>query len=514
MYVVYVLDKQGQPLMPTKRFGKVRRMLRDKLAKVVSVKPFVIQLLYKPKTHVTQPLHGGTDPGRENIGTSVINDKGEILYSSTTESRNKEIPRLMAERKAHRQASRRGERLRRKRRAKKYGTITDFPKGRKLPGYENGILALKDIINTEARFNNRKRSENWITPTVRQCIQTHLSLIRHICSFLPITDWSIEYNKFAFMKMEDGTIKGTDYQNGRLKTYKNVNDYIWHLQDGKCAVCNGKIEHYHHIVQRAKGGSNRPDNIIGLCSSCHQKVHNGEISLKETGEKKKFAHLSVLNQAIPFICAELEKIFGTDNIYICSGYETYTCRKVYQLDKDHHIDAACIAAITHGIGITAQTIKNYKIKQYRNHNRQIIQWQKERTYKLEKETIAKNRRKRTDQKEDSFYEWYKEQKKTHTRTELKDIIQKITVIKSKRAHKTRNISEHLKAGSVFEYTKPNEEKSRKQKESRKHIINHSKKYILKGTITNGKYYKAENYPQNNFPARDCKFKYFKSLLYI
>ena len=32
---VYVLDKNGQPLMPTQRFGKVRRMLRDKKAKVV-----------------------------------------------------------------------------------------------------------------------------------------------------------------------------------------------------------------------------------------------------------------------------------------------------------------------------------------------------------------------------------------------------------------------------------------------------------------------------------------------
>ena len=30
---VYVLDMNGNPLMPTKRFGKVRRMLRDGLAK-------------------------------------------------------------------------------------------------------------------------------------------------------------------------------------------------------------------------------------------------------------------------------------------------------------------------------------------------------------------------------------------------------------------------------------------------------------------------------------------------
>ena len=40
MYVVYVLDKDGNPLMPTKRFGHVRKLLDAKLAKSVSSKPF------------------------------------------------------------------------------------------------------------------------------------------------------------------------------------------------------------------------------------------------------------------------------------------------------------------------------------------------------------------------------------------------------------------------------------------------------------------------------------------
>ena len=42
---VYVLDIHGHPLMPTKRFGKVRRMLRDGQAKVVRREPFTIKLL-------------------------------------------------------------------------------------------------------------------------------------------------------------------------------------------------------------------------------------------------------------------------------------------------------------------------------------------------------------------------------------------------------------------------------------------------------------------------------------
>ena len=37
---VYVLDINNRPLMPTKRFGKVRRILRDGKAKVVRKEPF------------------------------------------------------------------------------------------------------------------------------------------------------------------------------------------------------------------------------------------------------------------------------------------------------------------------------------------------------------------------------------------------------------------------------------------------------------------------------------------
>jgi len=44
--MVYVLSINGKPLMPTNRHGKVRRLLKQGLAKVVKVKPFTVQLLY------------------------------------------------------------------------------------------------------------------------------------------------------------------------------------------------------------------------------------------------------------------------------------------------------------------------------------------------------------------------------------------------------------------------------------------------------------------------------------
>ena len=45
--LVYVLNKDGQPLMLTGQCGKVRRLLRDKKAKAVKRCSLTIQLLYE-----------------------------------------------------------------------------------------------------------------------------------------------------------------------------------------------------------------------------------------------------------------------------------------------------------------------------------------------------------------------------------------------------------------------------------------------------------------------------------
>lgn len=44
--MVYVLNKYGKPLMPTTRYGRVRRLLRRGHAVVVDYRPFTIQLTY------------------------------------------------------------------------------------------------------------------------------------------------------------------------------------------------------------------------------------------------------------------------------------------------------------------------------------------------------------------------------------------------------------------------------------------------------------------------------------
>ena len=53
--MVYVLNKDGKPLMPTNRHGKIRHLLNQGLAKVIRKEPFTIKLLYN-STNFTQEL--------------------------------------------------------------------------------------------------------------------------------------------------------------------------------------------------------------------------------------------------------------------------------------------------------------------------------------------------------------------------------------------------------------------------------------------------------------------------
>ena len=68
--VVYVLSQNGKPLMPTKRLGLVRHMLKDGRAVIAKRNPFTIQLTYT-SSEFTQPIEVGVDAGYSHIGVSI-----------------------------------------------------------------------------------------------------------------------------------------------------------------------------------------------------------------------------------------------------------------------------------------------------------------------------------------------------------------------------------------------------------------------------------------------------------
>ena len=86
---IYVLDKDGSPLMPTRRRRHMMAMVKRREAEIVSEVPFVVRLCYQ-SPGIVQPLFGGTDPGRTNIGEAVLNHKGQMVYQGSVWQRSLE----------------------------------------------------------------------------------------------------------------------------------------------------------------------------------------------------------------------------------------------------------------------------------------------------------------------------------------------------------------------------------------------------------------------------------------
>jgi hypothetical protein len=81
---ILVLDQDGTPLMPTFRHAHAQRLLDKGKACLVTCVPWVIRLKYQIDDPKTQPITIGIDPGRQNIGISIItNGTHTIIHRSS-----------------------------------------------------------------------------------------------------------------------------------------------------------------------------------------------------------------------------------------------------------------------------------------------------------------------------------------------------------------------------------------------------------------------------------------------
>jgi RNA-directed DNA polymerase len=61
---------------------------------------------------------------------------------------------------------------------------------------------------------------------------------------------------------------------------------LWKEQEGICPICNQPITketgwHNHHIVHKAKGGSNGSENRILVHPNCHMQVHAKKVTVSK-----------------------------------------------------------------------------------------------------------------------------------------------------------------------------------------------------------------------------------------
>ena len=304
--MVYVINKEGQALMPTERFGKVRRLLKNGFAHVVCRIPFTIQLDYET-TNFVQPISLGVDAGSKYIGISATTSEKE-LYAADVELRNDIVEKLSTRRE--------------QRRTRRYR-----------------------LRYRKSRFNNRVSSKRkgWLAPSIENKIQTHLTVIEKIHKFLPITNIVVETASFDIQKIKNPSISSKEYQQGEQFDFFNVREYVLFRDKHTCQYCKGKskdnVLNVHHIESRKTGG-NAPNNLITLCETCHKKYHKGEIQLK-IKRGKTFRDAAFMGIMRWTFYDRLKSMYP--NVSMTFGYITKNTRILNNLPKEHYVDARCIS---------------------------------------------------------------------------------------------------------------------------------------------------------------------------
>ena len=307
---VYVISKDGQPLMPTSRFGKVRRLLKDKKAKVVRSCPFTIKLLYEPDNLIVQEVVLGQDTGSKYIGTAcAVNNK--VLYQSEVTLRD-DIKKKMDSRRA----------ARRNRRQRK----TRYRKPR--------------FLN---RANSTKKGR--LPPSVRSKVQSHIDEIEFCKKILPISKIVIEVSQFDTHLMKNPNlifekVKHWGYQKGFNYEYSSRREAVLHRDNYTCQCCGKKHVRLevHHILFRSMGGTDDEKNLITLCEKCHKMVHDGILILTIKPKKLRLKYAAQMS----IIRSQLLKIYP--DAIETFGFVTKTNRENLSLSKEHFVDACVIAS--------------------------------------------------------------------------------------------------------------------------------------------------------------------------
>lgn len=307
--MVYVINYDGKPLMPCTP-TIARLLLKQGKAKCIKKTPFTIKLLYQTTSYL-QPLILGVDTGSKKIGSAVVDENNNVFYLSEIEIRN-DITDKMTRRSKYR----------RNRRNRK-------------PRYR------------EARWLNRKNSirKNRFSPTMTSKINSHLKEIKFVKSILPIAKIILETATFDPHALKNPNVLKNKwlYPKGINYGFANTKAYVLDRDNYTCQHCKGKSKdgrlHVHHIIFKSNKGSDEEGNLIALCKTCHDKLHNGEFVLKGSKFKSQLKHATQMNSIriqLLKLLPDAEETFG---------FITKEHRQLMNLLKEHYCDAIVVACL-------------------------------------------------------------------------------------------------------------------------------------------------------------------------
>ena len=312
MQRVLVVDKNKQPLMPCHP-ARARELLKKGRAAVLRRYPFTIILLDREGGEV-QETQFKVDPGAKTSGLALVaNFKRGLrcIWAGELTHRGWQVRDNLLTRRQ----------LRRGRRSRK----TRY---------------------RQARFDNRRRGEGWLPPSLQSRVDNILTWLKRLCRLSPITHLAMELVRFDTQKIQPPEISGVAYQQGELMGYE-VREYLLEKWGRKCAYCGVQdmpleIE---HIVPKSRGGSNRVSNLTIACTVCNQR--KGSQTAQEFGypqiqaqAKKPLRDAAAVNATRWAIYNGLNN--GTMPVEVGTGGRTKFNRRTQGYPKAHWIDAACV----------------------------------------------------------------------------------------------------------------------------------------------------------------------------
>jgi len=313
---VFVLDANKKPLDPCHP-ARARKLLKAGKAVVYRMHPFTIILKdRKVEDSVTHPYRVKIDPGSKTTGLVVIQEKAErVVWAAELKHRGDIIHKALQKRAT----------LRRSRRNRK----TRYRK---------------------PRFSNRKRKENWLSPSLESRVLNIVTWIKRLIRWCPIETISLELVRFDTQKLQNPEITGIEYQQGELFGYE-VREYLLEKWGRKCVYCgktNVPLE-IEHIIPKSRGGTDRVSNLTLACHECNQKKGNktaAEFGFPEIQKhaKEPLKDAAAVNSIRWELYNKLREL-GIP-IELGSGSRTKYNRIRLGLPKAHWLDAACVGSST------------------------------------------------------------------------------------------------------------------------------------------------------------------------
>jgi len=335
----FVLDKNDRKLSPTK-INKGWYLIRKQKAGLVSKYPMVIRL----KKEVTDDKQDdsqfvcGIDDGSIHVGIAIVQQcktKNKPVFKGVIEQRQ-DVKHLMDVRRGYR---------RYKRNEKRYRPV---------------------------RFDNRSNSKrnNRIAPSIKQKKDAILRVINQLNKWINISEYHLEDVAIDIRALAEGhkLYKWQYQKTNRLD--ENLRKAALIRDSFTCQECSRQncMLEAHHITPKRYPycGADTLNNLITLCSSCHDKTENREITFAKKyysiikGKNIRFDYAQHVMQGKNYLRKELMK---RGNLTLTNGGDTANKRIDWNIEKSHSNDAIVITDLF--IQPEQYNIKDWSIKPMR-----------------------------------------------------------------------------------------------------------------------------------------------------